>query len=431
MQRHISHRFRLIKVWAKNFRSVKDSVVLLNPLTVLVGRNAAGKSNLMDILRFVKDALGQDLEAAISLRRGTSQIRRWQQGGGPRHNIEIGLTAEGNYVHRDFKQDETYNRRYQLEYGFVIASESAGSYKVKREYANILPLQAPNHPFRFEFKEGTLVYPKLLSAYRTDQPTLFDDELADVEKTNLALPTLNRIFSYRFSEETAEAELLRASGKILNDLRYNLARMRFYSIFPNAIREPQKLSNPFPLDEHGGNFASVLRNISRNSSSRMQSIRSALQQLVPSVSDLRVTSIGGYLVTRLKHDVAGRDGSAWFDLSQESDGTLRLLGLLVALHQGPRLPLIGIEEPELTVHPGTVVVLGDIFKEVSRRCQLLITTHSPDLIDQLPVESLRVVELAGGRTTVGMVSHSQVEAVRQNLFSPGELHRMGELNLNN
>jgi predicted ATPase len=207
--------------------------------------------------------------------------------------------------------------------------------------------------------------------------------------------------------------------------------MRFYSIFPNAIREPQKLSNPFPLDEHGGNFASVLRHISKNSPTTMQTIKNALRQLVPSVSDLRVNSVGGYLVTRLKHDAAGKDGSAWFDLSQESDGTLRLLGLLVALYQRPRPTFIGIEEPELTVHPGTVRVLGDILVEASRRCQLLITTHSPDLLDQLSVESLRLVELAKGSTTVDSVSQTQVEAVRQNLFSPGELHRMGELNLRN
>ena len=273
MQSNTSRRFHITKVWAKNFRSVKDSVFVLNPLTVLVGRNAAGKSNLMDILRFVKDAIGQDLEAAISSRRGIGQIRRWQQGGGPRHNIEIGLTAKGNYIHRDHRLVEPKNKKYHIEYGFVIGSDSAGSYKVKREYANIWHDQTANLPFRLEVREGGLVRPKFSSTYRAEQPSLFDDDLADLGATNLALPTLNRIFPYRLPEETAEAELFRASGRILNDFRFNLARMRFYTIFPNAIREPQKLSNPFPLDEHGSNFASVLRSLSRNSANRMQAIR--------------------------------------------------------------------------------------------------------------------------------------------------------------
>ena len=429
MQRFNPNRFRLTKVWAKNFRSVDDSIIELNPLTVLVGRNAAGKSNLMDILRFVKDAFGQDLEAAISLRQGINEIRRWQQGGGRRHNIEIGLTAEGSYLNRDSIQDDPYNKEYRVEYNFVIASESAGSYKVKREYGKIWQNSTINHPFQFELREGNVVHPKLFSADRASQPSLFEDERTQFETTNLALPMLNRMFPFRISEETNVAQEGRGIRRILDDLRRNLARMRFYRIFPDAIREPQKLSNPYPLDEHGANFASVLRRMAKSHPATMDTLKSALQQLVPSVSDLRVTSVGGYMAVRLKHDSVGKDGSAWFDLSQESDGTLRLLGLLVALYQRPSLPFIGIEEPELTVHPGTVVVLGDLLKEASRRCQLIITTHSPDLIDQLAIDSLRVVELSGRSTQVGMVSHSQIEAVRQNLFSPGELHRMGELEL--
>ena len=87
-------------------------------------------------------------------------------------------------------------------------------------------------------------------------------------------------------------------------------------------------------------------------------------------------------------------------------------------------PLVGIEEPELTVHPGALMVLADLLREASRRSQILVTTHSPDLIDRLPVENLRVVNSDRGVTTVGPVSETQTEAVKQSLFSPGELHRM-------
>ena len=60
--------FQINKVWAKNFRSISDTSVDLDRLTVLVGPNASGKSNLLDLLRFIKDALRFDLEAAISVR---------------------------------------------------------------------------------------------------------------------------------------------------------------------------------------------------------------------------------------------------------------------------------------------------------------------------------------------------------------------------
>ncbi len=64
------------RVWARNFRSIADAAVELDPLTVLVGPNASGKSTVLDILRFVKDALSFNLEAAISMRNGLDAIRR-------------------------------------------------------------------------------------------------------------------------------------------------------------------------------------------------------------------------------------------------------------------------------------------------------------------------------------------------------------------
>ena len=78
-------------------------------------------------------------------------------------------------------------------------------------------------------------------------------------------------------------------------------------------------------------------------------------------------------------------------------------------------------------------MLADLLNDATRRSQLIVTTHSPDFIDCVTgyraVESLRIVELVDGVTKVGHASDAQVEAVRQHLFSPGELHRMGDLEL--
>ena len=143
--------------------------------------------------------------------------------------------------------------------------------------------------------------------------------------------------------------------------------------------------------------------------------------------------MGGYLVVQLKHNAI--PGGPWLDLSMESDGTVRLLGLLVALYQRQplprRFPVVGIEEPELTVHPGALAVLADVLNEAARRTQVIVTTHSPDFIDYLTnyrtVENLRIVELDGGVTTVRQVADNQAEAVKKHLFSPGELHEWESL----
>ncbi len=254
----------------------------------------------------------------------------------------------------------------------------------------------------------------------SDRSSLADGD-TDFESGSLALPAIRRLLIPGSLDNDEYLNWRRA----LIDLYRGLGSLRFYHIFPNTIREPQKVGSPYPLDEGGHNLASVLREMDKRRPTAMERLKTALHSLIPSVTDLRVVSAGGYLVTQLRHGRTSGGGlSAWFDLTQESDGTVRLLGLLVALYQTPRLPLIGIEEPELTVHPGALMVLADLLQEATRRSQILVTTHSPDLIDRLPVENLKVVNSGQGITTVGPVSETQSEAVRRSLFSPGELHRM-------
>ena len=101
-----------------------------------------------------------------------------------------------------------------------------------------------------------------------------------------------------------------------------------------------------------------------------------------------------------------------------------MLKLLAMLNRHPYPSFIGIEEPEAGIHPGALEALADNLKEASDRSQLLLKTHSPDLIDQFKTEDLRVVQMVDGVTEVGQVSREQAETVRQYLFSAGELHSM-------
>ena len=126
------------------------------------------------------------------------------------------------------------------------------------------------------------------------------------------------------------------------------------------------------------NFASVLKNIRRRRNPAADRIRDVLADLVPGVTNFRVTQSGGYLAVSLALQHTGQE--MWFDASQLSDGTLRLLGILTAIHQVPAPSLIAIEEPELTVHPGAAAVLTDELIEAAERTQVLLTTHSPDIV---------------------------------------------------
>ena len=78
----------------------------------------------------------------------------------------------------------------------------------------------------------------------------------------------------------------------------------------------------------------------------------------------------------------------------------------------------------MAIHPGAMAVLADTMKEASLRGQVLVATHSPDLINLLPLDSIRAVTAEDGSTRCGKVAEHQLKSVKDNLFLPGELHSM-------
>lgn len=374
-------------VHARNYRSIGDARLELGPITALVGRNAAGKSNLVDIPRFISDALTRDLDQAISSRGGIEAIRRWS----PRRprNIEVGLTMSGPA---------------SVEYGFTLAAKPGGSYAVSQEYGRFR-LSRDRSTVEYQVENGTLMHPSDLV-----------QEAIETSVAELALPSLPRLIS----RDPRGADFRRAALSFLGRIR----GLRFYSISPDAIGEIQKPDLPYPLDEDGGNSASLLRQLKKDDPDQFRQVVEDLGTLVPGVVDLDVRQAGGYLVTRIKRQDADRQETpSWLTSDRESVGTLRLLGILLAVHQSPSPSFVALEEPEVNVHPGAASKLADYLKSVTTETQVLITTHSPDFIDPLPADAIRAVKFENGATQVGPVSSRQMRAMREDLFTLGELHQ--------
>lgn len=141
-----------------------------------------------------------------------------------------------------------------------------------------------------------------------------------------------------------------------------------------------------------------------------------MQVVMPQLEDISTQAVGGFIHPRFKvREANGKQH--YFDPSQISDGTLRILGILLALYQSPHPSLMVIEEPEQTVNPALLAVLADAFRESSERTQLLITSHSPHLVDLFEPENIRVVTMQDGETRLGPIRASQREAIKEHLLS--------------
>ncbi len=391
---------RITRIWAKNFRSIADSSLELGPVTVLVGPNGSGKSNFLDVAGFLSDALRTNLDAAFSARQGFESVRMRES---EPSGIEIGVRYEMG------------GRR--LDYDFAVKEDEDGGCRVNRERIKFSEVDGERLP-PIKIQNGNLVSPAELVGEIGGR---FKDGDTDFETDNLALPNNLRLITG--GTPGGEGNWLHNGFRIM---RSALARLRVYRLFPNAMRQPQTMRNPRPLEPDGGNLASVLRELDKKHPDSMERIKEALCHIIPFITDLRVVPAGGFLVTQLKHGdmSAGCEDGAWFNLTQESDGTVRMLGMLTALYQKPYLPLIGIEEPELNTYPRALAPLEEVIHEASRRSQMLITTHSPDLIDKFQMENILVANAERGITTADSVSESQMKAARRNLFTLGELHGM-------
>ena len=116
-----------------------------------------------------------------------------------------------------------------------------------------------------------------------------------------------------------------------------------------------------------------------------------------------------------------------------SDGTLRALGALVAVAQlasdASSIRFAGIEEPETALHPAAAGALMDALREASSRTQVVVTSHSPDLLDQIHVErdTLLVVTSKNGNSRITQADPASRDAIRRHLYTPGDLLRMDQL----
>lgn len=191
-----------------------------------------------------------------------------------------------------------------------------------------------------------------------------------------------------------------------------------YQPEPEGLRDRVQRTDTEPaLREDFGNLGAVLKAIRETPFGG--ELDRALALLVDGVTGYSVAQAGSTLVPQILY---GPDDAR--DLGLESDGTIRLVALLAALYQPIPPSLIVLEEPEMGLHPGMLGALAEIIIEASDRMQVLVTTHSPDLMDGFDPDVLRVVEKVGGESVIGPMESTQRDLIHRRLYQPSELMRI-------
>jgi predicted ATPase len=320
------------KLDLRNWRNFQKGAITISNRLFLIGPNAAGKSNLLDAFKFLRDistAKGGGFQQAIDIRGGISSIRSLSS----RRNPDIQLQVE-------------------------LEDDNSGSSKVTWTYTLSFTQDNNRRPIiRSEIvtKNGH----ELLK-----RPSKSDDQ-DPARLTQTALEQINENRDFREIASTFQT-------------------VSYMHILPQLVRDPQSFSpRAITNDPYGRDFLQrVVNTPSQTKDSRLKKILSALKVAAPQLKDLRVErDVRGipHLVGLFEH---WRPNAGHQRETEFSDGTLRFFALLWSLFEGDGLLLM--EEPELSLHSEIVRQLPQLIEQVHRarkiRRQVIISTHSEEML---------------------------------------------------
>jgi predicted ATPase len=400
----------------KNFKAVRDSkVVRLTPLTVFIGNNGSGKSSLIEGLETLQNMVDEGLDWAMQQWRGFEQV--WNQAvphnlrtppeGRQYHSNPITFDLRGKYKNPVIKGVNSFTASSEIN-----LAENGDDIFVGKEEVVI------KNWFRFTRNE---------SGYITPEP-LMDNPPApsEYEKIYAAfLRDLGGKASLTISEKLSDDETLLedALGDYISDWQFVLLAPQEMSL---PIR-PQRTGGDVRLAKDGSNLAEYLHSIFKQDQAAFAGIVETLRYVLPYASDVQAP-----LTSELERTV-------YLQLTEEkfkipgwmmSSGTLRILALLALMRHPTPPPLIVIEEIENGLDPRTIhLIVEEIRTAVeSGRTQVIITTHSPYLLDLLSVSQIVLVERVNGQPTFTRPADDKDVRQWAKTFSPGRLYTMGKLN---
>ena len=412
----------ITKLTVENFKSFDKLEVELRPFNIVVGSNASGKSNFLDVFRLLRDIEATSLENAIGIRGGAEVLRNFNLA----ENQVFRICVETDDVQRHLvhaQEDlavgiKTDRKTYELTIQF---NESDAGFEVATdrlvEHFTILELCSPGNQNGLEWHVWSPRFsssrPALDSGTFSEWRGLGTGKTLHFRKDCLIECHVELPKGIPFTEK--DISIYHSNRLVLSSPREvileQLTRSLFLPGVANSLTsisaydfDPSKAQLAVPpsgsreLDEDAENLSVILREILRSPESKKRLVN-LVSALVPFVYDLDVEEFGfGQLMTTLTERFSdkGQRLPAFF----ASDGTVACLALVVALYFQKSAVAV-FEEPDRHIHPHLASQVMQMMNEVTDDTQVIVTTHNPELLRHANLEDILLVT----RDTDG---HSQI-----------------------
>lgn len=409
----------------------------LRPLTVVIGANAVGKSTLLDCLQCIAQCAEFPLNTAIGVHGGITSLLNASLGENKKLAWQITFGKPDTPFWKRLPLDDGKALVYEVKLKSDIQGQALADYEVLR---NLDPLTGYTNPLKY--LEAT-PYGRLLFDRVQHKLVPFDDVVSSTKQAQEVSEEQAGYAETGLPPAAQEPVLMLSQMRFFNEYpvpsfaRVLLANMAFYPGFDvtrsSSIRTKAAEIKPQPtLYPNGENLGTVLHDILTRYDYRQAAtdLREFLQAAYPAFEEIHCDTTYGtppQILVRVREKQMLRS----MEIFELSDGMLRFLCLACALLNPVPPPFIAVDEPEIGLHPLLFPIISDMIKTASERTQVLITTHSPDLLNQFDIEDVAVMSRgeepkttwhrpADRKTLVKMLKDVEGETL-------GDLHRSGEL----
>lgn len=376
----------ITNIKVSNFKSFNELNVNLNEFNIIIGANASGKSNFIQIFDFLRQITNSNLKNAISMQGGIEYLQ----------NINIGSSKD---LYIKFTIDEKFEQPVRSKtnerIGFIEVNETTYEFALKFTNGRLgyeIAQDKLNQKFTYVDRDNK----------KSKQNNRIDGEIninVDSEKPNIELYPDNFLFSsedvlpfqFFYDKSLFKKRLLLEMPffwlGMLDPLRY-ISSFSIYDIDPKLVKHATLITGKAELEEDGSNLSLILNNI-LESRSLKNKLMNLLQELLPFINSLNVEKYSDKksVLFRLQENYSN---NKYIPASLISDGTINITALIVALFFEEK-PLTIIEEPERNIHPFLISKLVDMMKDASRNTQIIVTTHNPELIKYAGLENILLI----------------------------------------
>ncbi len=399
----------LKRVKIQGYKSLVDVEVNLQPLSVLFGPNASGKSNFLDALQLLsRIATSNNLNDAFNPPYRGKPLESFTFGSTGIQGLLAKFTASFSIeVDVELSQTviDTVNSRIQKMEGTKKAflREKYLRYRIEIE----------THPKtgRLRVADEYLAALNAKGEITNQQPYIerIDDDRLHLRPEGQASPSN---YDTQIDYSILSLSHYPPHYPYLVAMHQELASWFFYYLEP---RERMRIPSPVREVRHiglmGEELDAFLNTLKAIDEPQFKAVEKALHMVVPSITgiDVGVNNSGEVELVLL-------EGNTPIPMRVVSEGTLRILGLLALSGVKDQPSLLGFEEPENGVHPDRLDLIARLLEtRAMGDTQVIVTTHSPVLVDLIPIESLYAFRQVNGKTMIDSVSNLRAKPHKPNL----------------